>query len=188
MRAFGSQATARGILAPRRQDAKVLSEGNLEEGCNLLPLRLCALAREGMSRLSCARLRSSWRTESMARDPIVEEVRRARDKYAARFNYDLTAIFRDLQDRQDRGEFPVVRRKPRPPRVQPPGSRRRAVVSWSPSHPFFLLSGWGKVRFFGVGRERREPGELSQRLRARLPHWRSARAAKVWYRTLEPAH
>jgi len=63
----------------------------------------------------------------MARDPIVEEVRRARDKYAARFNYDLSAIFRDLQERQDRGEFAVVRGQPRPPRAQPPRPRRRAV-------------------------------------------------------------
>ena len=30
-------------------------------------------------------------------DPIVDEVRRVRDAYAARFNYDLRAIFRDLK-------------------------------------------------------------------------------------------
>lgn len=29
-------------------------------------------------------------------DPIVDEVRRVRDAYTARFNYDLDAIFRDL--------------------------------------------------------------------------------------------
>ncbi len=33
-------------------------------------------------------------------DPIVEEVRRARDAYAARFNYDLRAIYRDLKERE----------------------------------------------------------------------------------------
>lgn len=33
-------------------------------------------------------------------DPIVEEVRRARDSYAARFNYDPQAIFRDIQEQQ----------------------------------------------------------------------------------------
>jgi hypothetical protein len=33
-------------------------------------------------------------------DPIVAEVRRIRDEHAARFGYDLDAIFRDLQDRQ----------------------------------------------------------------------------------------
>lgn len=63
----------------------------------------------------------------MAKDPIVEEVRRIRQQYAAQFNYDLAAIFRDLQERQARGEFTVVRRKPRRPRVQPPGQRRRAL-------------------------------------------------------------
>ena len=35
-------------------------------------------------------------------DPIVEEVRRARDAYAARFNYDLRAIFRDLKEQERR--------------------------------------------------------------------------------------
>ena len=35
-------------------------------------------------------------------DPIVDEVRRARDAYAARFNYDLRAIFRDLQEQEKR--------------------------------------------------------------------------------------
>ena len=33
-------------------------------------------------------------------DPIVEEVRRIRDAHAARFNYDLNAIFRDIKERE----------------------------------------------------------------------------------------
>ncbi len=33
-------------------------------------------------------------------DPIVDEVRRVRDAYAASFNYDLDAIFRDIKDRE----------------------------------------------------------------------------------------
>ena len=36
----------------------------------------------------------------MWKDPIVEEIRRYRDEYAARFNYDLDAIFRDLCERR----------------------------------------------------------------------------------------
>ncbi len=36
----------------------------------------------------------------MQPDPIVEEVRQVRNALAARFNYDLAAIFRDLQDRE----------------------------------------------------------------------------------------
>ncbi len=49
----------------------------------------------------------------MAKDAIVEEVRRVRDQYAARFNYDLNAMYRDLKERQRRGEFQVVHRRPR---------------------------------------------------------------------------
>jgi hypothetical protein len=34
------------------------------------------------------------------KDPIVEEVRRARDAHARQFNYDLDAIVEDLQTRE----------------------------------------------------------------------------------------
>lgn len=33
-------------------------------------------------------------------DPIVDEVRRVRDAHAARFNYDLDAIFQDIRERE----------------------------------------------------------------------------------------
>lgn len=33
-------------------------------------------------------------------DPIVEEVRRIRDAHAARFNYDLDAIFADIKEQE----------------------------------------------------------------------------------------
>lgn len=33
-------------------------------------------------------------------DPIVDEVRRVRDAHAARFNYDLDAIFQDIKERE----------------------------------------------------------------------------------------
>jgi hypothetical protein len=49
----------------------------------------------------------------MPRDPIVEEVHRIRQAYAARFHFDLAALVRDLKERQDRGEFEVVYRVPR---------------------------------------------------------------------------
>lgn len=49
----------------------------------------------------------------MWEDPIVNEVRSVRDKLAARFNYDVDAIFDDLQKRQaslgDRLVFPKNR-------------------------------------------------------------------------------
>jgi hypothetical protein len=60
----------------------------------------------------------------MPRDPIVEEVHRIREAYAAKFNFDLAALVRDLKQRQDRGEFEVVYRAPRKPR-----RRRKPVVS-----------------------------------------------------------
>lgn len=33
-------------------------------------------------------------------DPIVDEVRRVRDAHAARFNYDLDAIFQDIKEKE----------------------------------------------------------------------------------------
>jgi len=36
----------------------------------------------------------------MIEDSIVAEVRKARDDYAKRFNYDLDAICKDLQEKQ----------------------------------------------------------------------------------------
>lgn len=36
----------------------------------------------------------------MWHDPIVEEVRKAREEYAARFDYDLKRIFTDLRERE----------------------------------------------------------------------------------------
>jgi len=54
----------------------------------------------------------------MDKDPILEELHRVREEYAARFNYDLQAMYRDLKAREERGEFVVVRRSPRPPRVK----------------------------------------------------------------------
>jgi hypothetical protein len=53
----------------------------------------------------------------MIDDPIVDEVRRARDEYARRFNYDLDAICSDLQQRQAQSGRMVVsfsRKRPKP--------------------------------------------------------------------------
>lgn len=41
-------------------------------------------------------------------DPIVDEVRRAPDAYAARFNYDLRAIYRDLKEQEKHSGRKVV--------------------------------------------------------------------------------
>lgn len=50
----------------------------------------------------------------MWQDPIVEEIRRYRQEYAARFNHDLKAICRDLRERQKKGGRKVVSLPPRP--------------------------------------------------------------------------
>lgn len=41
-------------------------------------------------------------------DPIVAEVRKARDDYAKRFGYDLDAIYRDLKEKEQHGGREVV--------------------------------------------------------------------------------
>ncbi len=41
-------------------------------------------------------------------DPIVDEVRRIRGEHAARFNHDLWAIFRDIQEQQKRSGLTFV--------------------------------------------------------------------------------
>lgn len=51
----------------------------------------------------------------MWKDPIVEEVRKAREKHAARFKYDLDAICRDLKERERKGGRKVVSLTPRKP-------------------------------------------------------------------------
>jgi hypothetical protein len=50
----------------------------------------------------------------MIKDPIVEEVRKVRDEYAQRFNYDLDAICCDLQQRQAQSTRKVVSFPPKP--------------------------------------------------------------------------
>lgn len=51
----------------------------------------------------------------MWRDTIVDETRKAREEYAAKFNYDLEAIYRDLKEREDQSEREVVSLLPREP-------------------------------------------------------------------------
>ena len=62
----------------------------------------------------------------MIKDRIVEEVRRVRRQYAARFKFDLDAIYRDLKEREGKGEFKVVHRSPR--RVQPLTRQRSGPI------------------------------------------------------------
>jgi hypothetical protein len=48
-------------------------------------------------------------------DPIVEEVCKARDEYAKKFNYDLDAICRDLQKKQKQYDKKLVSFPPKQP-------------------------------------------------------------------------
>ena len=51
----------------------------------------------------------------MYSDPIVEQTRKLRDEYAAKFNYDLDAICQDLMERQKNNDRKLVRRNPKRP-------------------------------------------------------------------------
>ena len=44
----------------------------------------------------------------MISDPIVEEVRAARQQHAARFGYDLKKIAEDLREKRERLTWPVA--------------------------------------------------------------------------------
>jgi hypothetical protein len=49
----------------------------------------------------------------MWRDPIVEEIHRYRQQYAARFNYDLDAMCDDIESRQGKDGRKIVSLPPR---------------------------------------------------------------------------
>jgi hypothetical protein len=52
----------------------------------------------------------------MWEDPIVAEVRKVREAHAARFNYDLKAIYQDLKQQEQASEQVFVSYPPRPAR------------------------------------------------------------------------
>ncbi len=49
----------------------------------------------------------------MRKDPIVEAVRKVRERHAARFAYDLDAICQDLKKQEQQGSRKVVSLTPR---------------------------------------------------------------------------
>ena len=49
----------------------------------------------------------------MWKDEIIEEVRRVRDEYAAKFNYDLNAIYEDIKKQEKQTERKVVSLPPK---------------------------------------------------------------------------
>jgi beta-N-acetylglucosaminidase len=55
----------------------------------------------------------------MWNDEIVEETRKTRDEYAAKFNHDLTAIYKDLREQQNRAEHKIANLPPKRPVLLP---------------------------------------------------------------------
>jgi hypothetical protein len=55
----------------------------------------------------------------MWQDPIVEEIRQYREQYAARFNFDLKSICRDLREQQKKGDHKLVSRPPKSVETHP---------------------------------------------------------------------
>lgn len=63
----------------------------------------------------------------MKHDPILEEIRRTKARLAARFDYDLAAMFADARERERKSGHKVVRLKPR--RVKPAAATHRCAIS-----------------------------------------------------------
>jgi hypothetical protein len=57
----------------------------------------------------------------MRNDPIVAKIRKVRDAYAAKFNYDLKAMFQDLKRQEKESAQTLASRPPKPakPRTSP---------------------------------------------------------------------
>ncbi|MGI9036957.1 MAG: hypothetical protein ACR2GD_13100 [Pyrinomonadaceae bacterium] len=49
----------------------------------------------------------------MWKDEIVEEVRRVRDEYAAKFDYDLDAIYKDIKKQEKQAQNKIVSLPPK---------------------------------------------------------------------------
>ncbi len=55
----------------------------------------------------------------MWKDEIVEEVRKVRDEYAAKFNYDLDAIYKDIKEEEKKTRRKIVSLPPKKPELLP---------------------------------------------------------------------
>jgi len=49
------------------------------------------------------------------KDEIVEQIRKVREEHAAKFNYDLTAIFNDLKQKESRDSHKIASLSPKKP-------------------------------------------------------------------------
>ncbi len=62
--------------------------------------------------------------KAMLDDPIVQEVRAAREAHSRRFGHDLDAIFRDLKEQEKRGGRTLIRLPPRKVEAVRPSPRQ----------------------------------------------------------------
>ncbi|MEX2176727.1 MAG: hypothetical protein WD872_20340 [Pirellulaceae bacterium] len=65
-------------------------------------------------------------------DPIVDEVRQVRDAHAARFNYNLDAIFQDIKEREKKSGLKFVQGVARQPVPNQTLQQTGAAISASP--------------------------------------------------------
>ena len=70
-------------------------------------------------------------------DPIVDEVRRVREAHAARFNYDLDAIFRDIKEQEKKSGRKFVSFAPPkvPKHALPPTGPAAPISDITPPQP-----------------------------------------------------
>jgi hypothetical protein len=50
----------------------------------------------------------------MIDDPIIEELRKFREEYAAKFNYDFVAMCQNLREQEKQHQHLIVSRSPKP--------------------------------------------------------------------------
>lgn len=66
--------------------------------------------------------RTARKLKNMWKDEIVEEIRKVRDEYAAKFNYDLDAIYEDIKKQEEQTERKVISLPPK--RVELPETEK----------------------------------------------------------------
>lgn len=64
----------------------------------------------------------------MVEDGVLQEVRAAREAYARSHGYDIRAMVADLRERDERGDWPIIRLTPRRP-AEPAAAPSRAALT-----------------------------------------------------------
>ena len=84
----------------------------------------------------------------MRKDPIVDEVRKIREKHAAKFNYDIKAIMADAQKRQYKSGHKIVSFTKSPASIpHPRAGWKKKFQSLSKQHGNRLLDPETPTRF-----------------------------------------